>query len=447
MAEPRDLSLFHAGELMRKGQLSAEGLVLSCLERIEARQPEIRAWVTLDAEGALEAARRMDREARARRWRGPLHGIPLGIKDIFDVKGMETKAGSEAYEGGIAERDADSVARLREAGAIFLGKTVTTEFAHRHPSATRNPWNTAHTPGGSSSGTGAAVGDRMCLAGLGSQTAGSVLRPAAFNGVVGFKPSYGAISTAGVVPLSWQLDHVGCLTRKVEDAHLLWHLMRTEPAHDWQATEDKLPPALRPRAPLRIWRVREFFEAESAPECLLNLEKACLRLEKSGARIVEKPLPRSFTQINEVHQIIMATEAATYHRDRFAERRHLYTADFSELVEDGKAILGTDYLAALRRREIMREEIALAMSEVDLAITPGSTTAPPKLTENTTGNALFQRPWSLCGLPSLSLPTEVNGENLPLAVQLVAAEGQEERLLQYGGWCESLFAFDGSPPQ
>jgi aspartyl-tRNA(Asn)/glutamyl-tRNA(Gln) amidotransferase subunit A len=374
-----------------------------------------------------------------------LHGIPVGVKDIFDVKGMETKAGSEAYENGVAERDAESVARLREAGAIILGKTVTTEFAHRNPSETRNPWNTDFTPGGSSSGSGAAVADRMCLAALGSQTAGSVLRPAAFNGIVGFKPTYGRISTEGVVPLSWELDHVGCLARKVEDAHLLWHVMRQARTLDWQSTREKLPPSLLPKAPRRIWRVRDFFEAESSPECLVNLEKACLRLERDGAKIVEKPLPASVTQMDEIHQIIMASEAAAYHRDRFAERSHLYSFHFSDLVRQGQAVKGTEYIAARRQREAMRAELAQALSDVDVAITPGSVTPPPELTQNTTGDARFQRLWTLCGMPSLAVPTGLTGEGLPLAVQLVAALDAEELLFQFGGWCESLLGFNEAP--
>ncbi len=445
MTEPRELSLFNAGQRMRRGQLSSEALVLSCLERIEEREPELHAWVTVHADEALEAARRMDREAARQRWHGPLHGIPLGVKDIFDVKGMETRAGSEAYPGGVAEADADSVARLREAGAIILGKTVTTEFAYSNPSPTHNPWNIAYSPGGSSAGSGAAVADRMCLAALGTQTAGSVLRPAAFNGIVGFKPGLDDISTRGVVPLSWQLDHVGCLTRKVEDAHLLWHLMRRARELDWQSTRDKLPPALLPRAPGKVWRVRGFFELESSPECLLNLEKACLRLEQSGARIVEMPLPDSFRSLDEIHQIIMATEAAAYHKDMFAAGRHLYSDNLSDLIRSGQAMKATDYIEARRQREMMRKDIAEALAEVDAAIMPAAVTTPPELTQNTTGDARFNRPWSLCGIPSLALPTGLSGDSLPLGVQLIAGEHEEESLLQIGGWCESLFGFGEAP--
>lgn len=445
MNEPRTLSVFQAGEQMRRGRLTSEALVTSCLERIEAREPLVRAWVSLHSQEALETARLMDREAQRQHWRGPLHGIPMGIKDIIDVAGMETKAGSEAYQEGVAERDADCVGRLREAGAIILGKTVTTEFAFRNPSETRNPWNTEHTPGGSSAGSGGAVGDRMCLAALGTQTAGSVLRPAAFNGLVGFKASLDDISTTGVVPVSWQLDHVGCLTRTVEDAHLLWHLMRRRRTLDWQSTRDKLPPPLLPKAPVKVWRMREIFELESSPECLVNLEKACLRLERGGARFVEKPLPESFRNLDEIHQIIMATEAATFHREMFAERKHLYSHHMADLVREGQAMKATDYIEARRQRERMRQDIAEALQDVDVAIMPSSVTPPPRLSENTTGNARFNRPWSLCGNPSLALPTGVTDENLPLGIQLTTAPHEEEKLLRIGGWCESVFGFNEAP--
>ncbi|HSG20503.1 MAG TPA: amidase, partial [Burkholderiaceae bacterium] len=236
MTEPRDLTLYRAAEAMRRGRLTSEALVSSCLERIESRESTVHAWAHLYADEALEEARACDKAAASHQWAGPLHGLPLGIKDIYDVRGQVTEAGTNAYPSRIAGSDADSVGRLREAGAIVLGKTVTTAFAMGDANETRNPWNPEHTPGGSSQGSGAGVADRMCLGALGTQTNGSVIRPASYNGVVGFKPGYGLISTEGVVPLAWQLDHVGSLTRSVEDASLLWHLLRDERSMDWQST-------------------------------------------------------------------------------------------------------------------------------------------------------------------------------------------------------------------
>ncbi len=444
MTKPRELSLFQAAEQLRRGELSAEALLLSCLERIEARQPEIRAWVRLYSEEALETARRQDRDSPGGRWRGPLHGIPLGIKDIIDVQGMETKAGSEAYDGGEAEADAPVVAALRDAGAIVLGKTVTTPFAFRDPSATRNPWNPAHSPGGSSAGSGAAVADRMCLAALGTQTAGSVLRPAAFNGVVGFKSGYGEVSVEGVVPLSWQFDHVGTLTRTVEDAHLLWHIMRTRRTLDWQSTREKLPSVLLPKGPRRIWRVRDFFETESSPECLNNLEAVCRELAASGVEIVERSLPISFAKVRDTYRMILTTEAALFHRESYAMRKHLYTPHLAELFEAGLQVRAVDYVAAVRHRSEMRKEIAEILAGVDAAIMSSALTSAPL--PDTTGDPLFNMPWSVCGIPALSLPSGLSDSGLPLGVQLVSGPGAEEELLSTGGWVESLLAFHGAPP-
>ncbi|MDD1750960.1 MAG: amidase, partial [Methanothrix sp.] len=203
-----DLTIGEVSKLILRKKLSSVELVNSCLERIDTNESRLKAWVFLDREGALTRAAELDTEIKAGSARGPLHGIPLGIKDIFYTAGMPTEAGSKAMTGFVPSFDSAPVARLREAGAIILGKTHTTEFAFMDPAPTRNPWNIEHTPGGSSSGSGAAVAAGMCFAALGSQTGGSTLRPAAFNGVVGLKAEHGRISAYGVVPLSWTLDHV-----------------------------------------------------------------------------------------------------------------------------------------------------------------------------------------------------------------------------------------------
>ena len=215
--EPRELTIREAGELMQAGGLTAERLLESCLERIDAREGTIHAWVEVSDREALAEARRCDRELRAGNRRGPLHGIPVGVKDIIDVKGQWTRCGTPVYPARMPAEDAPVIARLRHAGAIFLGKTETTPFANNDPAITRNPWNPEHTPGGSSSGSGAAVADRMCLLALGTQTGGSLLRPAAYNGIVGFKATYGAVSNEGVLPNSWSLDHVGFHVRSASD--------------------------------------------------------------------------------------------------------------------------------------------------------------------------------------------------------------------------------------
>ncbi|MBI2867411.1 MAG: amidase, partial [Chloroflexi bacterium] len=195
-----DLSIAEAAALLERGQATSEAIVASCLERIDALEPKLQAWALVDRHGALEAARRCDQEMRRGQRRGPLHGIPVGLKDIIFTAGMKTEAGSRSWAGHVPSYDATAVHRLKEAGAVILGKTHTTEFACYDPAPTRSPWNTAHTPGGSSSGSGAALAAGMCLAALGTQTGGSTLRPAAYNGVVGLKPQLGRVSTFGLVP-------------------------------------------------------------------------------------------------------------------------------------------------------------------------------------------------------------------------------------------------------
>lgn len=438
MNQPRDLSIVQAAQLMRQGEITAEALVMSCLERIETREPEIQAWVYVDREHALHTAREMDDDAKEERWRGPLHGIPLGIKDIIDVEGMETRGGTEAYPARTAERDAGCVARLREAGSIMLGKTQTTAFAFYDPAVTRNPWNPAHTPGGSSAGSGAAVGDRMCMAALGSQTAGSALRPAAFNGLVGFKAGIGKIPADGIIPLSAHMDHVAPLCRSVADAHLLWNVLRQDDA------PDNLPPPLQPAAPRRVWRVRDMFEQESSPECLENLEQACRLLADNGVEIVEMALPASFATVREAHWTILSAEAGRAHEKVFAEREALFPKHLGEFMREAVNTRAVDYINAMHHRDLMRGEIAALLYGVDAAIMPTSVTPPPEGLSST-GSAAFNIPWSVCGIPAMSLPTRTIEGNLPLGVQIISSPEGEDTLLRIAAWCEQVFDFDKAP--
>ena len=225
MPNPNELTAAQAARAIARRELTAVELAEACLNRIEALDERLLAWVYVDRETVLADARRADGAVAEGRPLGPLHGIPIGMKDIYYTAGIPTKAGSEVYKDFVPDYDATSLTLLKKAGALMLGKAVTTEFACLDPSPTYNPWNPAHTPGGSSSGSAVAVAARMCPAALGSQTVGSVLRPAAYNGVVGFKPTFGRVSRYGVVPVSWNLDTVGWLVRTVEDAALLLQVM------------------------------------------------------------------------------------------------------------------------------------------------------------------------------------------------------------------------------
>src|SRR3989441_6986304 len=274
-----------AARRIRGGKLSPVELVEACLARIRALDAELKAWVHVDETGALALARQREAEAQTNRVLGPLHGVPVGIKDIFDVAGMPTTGGARSWSHTRPARDATAVARLRAAGAIILGKTATTEFAYRDPAPTRNPWNRDHTPGGSSAGSGAALGARTLPLALGSQTVGSVLRPAAYAGVVGFKGTHGLVSVDGVIPLAWSLDHVGVLTRSVGDAALAMSVLAGR-ALDLQLVS----------AP-RIALAPELLERAS-PDVAAHVQSVADAFVRAGATVSKVELPASFRRIH-----------------------------------------------------------------------------------------------------------------------------------------------------
>jgi len=448
MREPRELTIGEAAAGMRAGEMTAEGLVGSCLERLVARDAEIRAWVEVHAEAALAEARECDREARQGHWRGPLHGIPVGVKDIIHVRGMWTRAGTPVYPAHVADEDAPVIARLRRAGAIFLGKTETTPFANSDPAATRNPWNPEHTPGGSSSGSGAAVADRMCPAALGTQTGGSLLRPAAYNGIVGFKATYGRVSNEGVVPNSWSLDHVGVLTRSVADAAILWPCLREDEPRPFNRMPE--PPS-RSRAwargsPPCLGCIRQFFESEASAEVLENLAAVRERFRSAGAKVVEVALPPSFEFVIPAWDVIKLAELYAYHRLLFEAHRDEYPPKLRKRLETGCDVPGHQYAEYLQHRIRFQREMCAQMAEVDAVFMPvASTTAPKGL--GSTGSSYFNRPWTVSGFPAMSLPTGLDKNGLPFGMQLAAQPYAEERLLDVAAWCERVLAFSARPTE
>ncbi|MFB3817919.1 MAG: amidase [Candidatus Methylomirabilales bacterium] len=446
MEEPRDLTVQEAARRLQAGELTAVRLVESCLERIHAREAVVRAWVEVDEAGALAEARRCDAERRQGVWRGPLHGIPVGVKDIIHVRGMHTRAGTPAYPPYLAEADAPAVARLRAAGAIVLGKTETTAFANNDPAATRNPWNPEHTPGGSSSGSAAAVADRMCPLALGTQTGGSLLRPAAYTGIVGFKATYGRVSSEDVIANSWTLDHVGVLTRCVADAALVWPCLCEEAPRPF-ARMPEPPVRSRPRAPgtpPRLGRIRDVFEREASADTRAHLAAVMERLRAAGAELVDLPLPPSFAFVIPAWDVIKQAELYAYHRPRFERRRDAYPPKLRARLEKGLAILGHEYAAHLQHRIRFQREMSAALADVDVALMPvASSTAPPGLAS--TGSSYFNRPWTVSGFPAMSLPTGLDAQGLPFAMQIAAQPYAEERLLEAAAWCEAVLAFDARP--
>jgi aspartyl-tRNA(Asn)/glutamyl-tRNA(Gln) amidotransferase subunit A len=426
-----ELGVRDAAELIRRGACSAVALTEACLARVRALEPALEAWVHVDADGAVAAARERDAEAQAGRLRGPLHGVPVGIKDIFDVAGLPTTAGARAFAHTRPDRDSGAVARLRAAGAIILGKTHTTQFAYRDPAPTRNPWNPAHTPGGSSSGSAAAVAARMVPLAIGSQTVGSILRPAAFCGVVGFKGTHGLVPVDGVVPLAWSLDHAGPFARSVEDAGIAVGVLAGREIEPLGVDAPRL--AVTP----------QLFE-RAEPELRAHLEAVVERLAAAGARISEVTLPPSFADIHAAGRMVLEVEAATYHQPLFARHADDYGPGMAELVRIGLTRTGTEYVAANRRRLAFREAMTPLLIAHDALLSPAAP-GPAPAGLGWTGDASLCAPWSSAGVPSITLPTGLAASGLPLALQLVQAPGASARLLGVATWCERAIGFDARP--
>ena len=426
---PDDLASLLAGRaatLIADRTLSPLDLLESCLARIAAREGEVHAWVRVDEAGARAVAREREAEARAGRLRGPLHGVPVGIKDIFHVAGMTTTCGAAPAFHVAATEDAAAVARLRAAGAVILGKAHTTEFAYFEPGPTRNPWNVAHTPGGSSSGSAAAVAARMAPLALGTQTVGSVLRPAAYCGVVGFKGTHGLISTEGVVPLAWSLDHVGVFARAVADVALAAGVLAGRPL----AGAAPRPPRLA-LAPELVDR--------ATPETAAAVRATAARLARAGATVEEVKLPGSFAGVHAAGRGVLEVEASAYHEDLYRAHAAAYRPRTRELIEGGLARPAVVYARAQRARLAFREEVMPLLAAHDALLSP---TAPGPAPEGlATGDPWFCAPWSFAGVPACSLPSGMSAAGLPDAVQLVAAAERDAELLAVAGWCERVLDF------
>lgn len=449
MADLHTLGVAELAALVRRRAVSPVEVVEDCLKRIDALEPRLQAWATVDRQGALAAARQCEQALRQGGAPGALGGVPVGLKDIFYTAGMRTAAGSRVYANFVPTYDATSVVRLQEAGAIVLGKTVTTEFATADPSPTRNPWNTAHTPGGSSSGSAASVAARMVTAALGSQTGGSTLRPAAYNGIVGLKPTYGRISRYGVIPVSWCLDHVGILARSVEDAALVLQAVAGYDAHDpgslAQPVGDYVAAVRQAEHAPRIGLLRQFFWEHADAETRQHTDAVAERLARAGARVEEVSLPVSFASVAAAHRMVMRVEAAAFHADMFATQREQYGARLRETIETGLTIPAVAYVRAQRLRRMFQDEIPQMFAQADVLLTPATPAPAPRGLE-TTGDARFQSPWTHAGVPTLALPSGLSQGGMPLGIQLIAPAQQEERLLRAARWCEATLQVVLCPP-
>ena len=423
-SEPHSLSAVELTRRVVGGQLTSEAIVRSCLDRVRQREPVVRAWAHLDREQALAAARASDTGGR----NGVLKGVPFGIKDIFDTVDMPTGYGSPIYTGCRPTFDASAAALPRAAGGVLMGKTVTTEFANRHPGPTSNPHNRNHSPGGSSSGSAAAVADFMVPLAIGTQTGGSVIRPAAYCGVVGFKPSYGHLPPAGMHANTESLDTVGTMARSVEDTALFRAALMAIPYE---------PPSMPDRRPrLALCRTPHWDAAQ--PDGQAVLEDAAKRLATAGAEIIESELPPECTDISAIQATHSNYEGPRNHAPELLRHAALLSDD---LLEHGKLAAGNklsldDFRRAWRAAERARAAAGQWASQFDAILTlPAPGEAPRGLQH--TGSAVFNALWTVLYVPCLTLPAGTGPNGLPVGVQLVGRRHADNRLLEVGLWVES----------
>ena len=418
MGRSNEMAALAAVRAIARGELSAETLVRDCLARITAREPEVGAWIQLDADLALGEARLRDAAVP----RGALHGLPLGVKDLIDTVQYPTSYGSPIYAGHRPAWDAACVARARAAGAFVLGKTVTTEFATFHPGKTANPHNPACTPGGSSSGSAAAVADCMVPLAYGTQTAGSVIRPAAYCGVVGFKPSFGLISRAGVKSLAESLDTIGVFAREIADAALFAGVLA---GREW------LPPDHPATPRLGLCRMPAWDQAEPAAKAVF--EDAATRLGRAGARLADIGLPGEFQQLVLAQGEIMAHEASHALADESVRHAELLSDRLKTLIDAGRGVPPERYDGHLRLARHCAALLDAVFADVDVVL---SLSAPGEAPEGlgATGDPVFNRIWTLLGLPCIHLPFGRGPRGLPLGVQVIGRPGGDRSLLEAAAW-------------
>ncbi len=448
MTEPYELTAIEAAQRIRERELSPVELTESILQRIDALEPRLKAWVYLDREAVMADAKQRQGELDTLPETGPLHGVPVAIKDIYYTAGIPTTACSKVYADFVPTFDATTITLLKRAGAIMLGKSVTTEFACMDPSPTLNPWNPAHTPGGSSSGSAVAVASRMCPIAMGSQTVGSVLRPASYNGVIGFKPTYGRVSRHGVIPVSWSLDTVGWMSRSVEDAALLLRVMAGPDPQDPVASRREVPDYMAglssPRAP-RVGLLRGFFHDNADEETRRNFANAAEGLSRAGAQVEELTLPESINTAVEDHRLIMSVEASGFHQPMYEKQAQDYQPKMREMIRWGLEIDSATYSRTLERRLRYISDMCQLADQADVLLTPSTPTpALPDLTN--TGNTIFQGTWTYCGIPAITLPSGLAASGLPFGIQLIGAPFEEMRLLEAARWCEAVLDLDLAPP-
>jgi Asp-tRNA(Asn)/Glu-tRNA(Gln) amidotransferase A subunit family amidase len=417
--EPCLLSATEAATAIAAGTLTSEAVVRSCLDRIAAREPIVHAWAHLDPELALAQARMADKASA-----GLIRGVPIGVKDIIDTYDMPTGHNSPIFAGKVPFADAACVALSRTANGVIMGKTVTTEFANRHPGPTVNPHNPAHTPGGSSSGSAAAVADNHVPLAFGTQTGGSVIRPAAYCGVVGYKPSFGEFSRVGIKMQSPSADTLGLMARTIDDIAL------------FRAVVMALPPVAVDRdiATPRIGFCRTPIWDDAEPDTKTLLEETAFKLSAKGCKIVDVAFARAFEHILDDHGNITAFEAARNYSDERLRNPDKVSKELMEgSIARGLACTFEAYVASQRLSDRYRLYIDSLFDDVDLLLVPSAPGEAPKGVEFT-GDPRFNSLWTLAGTPCITLPVGTGDVGLPLGIQLVAKRYADDRLLSQAAW-------------
>ena len=426
------LGVFELSNLLKKREISSVDLINEFLKHIEATEPSVDAFALITHEKALEQASESDRKRKLNKQpsNSILEGIPYGLKDIFDTKNILTEAGSEIYKGRIPNSDAYVVKLLHANGAVLLGKTITTEFADGHPPDTKNPWDTNRTPGGSSTGSAVAVATRMLPYALGTQTVGSVLRPAAYNGIVGLKPTYGLISKAGVIPQSNSCDTVGILCRNVIDATMILKSIAGYDPNDQhssiKADSFEIDYSFSNSIP-KIGFLSKYFIDESDENVKQSTLTALKSLSNQGAIIDEIDIKIDFPSGFKSHRIVQQSEMAQWHKPLY-----LKYADKSGFSQNA-----TEYINALEFRNQMRKVAIDALKSFDVLMMPTASGLPPKDLSRT-GDTRFQSPWTFTGLPSIAIPAGLSEDGLPQSIQLVSEPFKEKKLLNAAKWVESV---------
>jgi len=430
-----ELSATEAIQKIRDGEISSEELVRACLDRIDQVDGEVEAWAHLEPDYALDQARALDAQRAAGGPVGPLHGIPVGVKDILDTESLPTENGTVLDSGRQPFKDCRVVSLLQEAGAVIMGKTVTTELAVYGPGKTKNPHNPAHTPGGSSSGSAAAVAAHMVPLAIGTQTNGSVIRPASFCGIVGFKPSHGLIPRTGVLTQSPPLDTVGTCARTVEDVALLTEALIAYDPGDKDTRARARPPLSRtaaeepPMTPLIAFAKTTVWDQADRETQAAFGELADLL----GDDCSDLPLSAAFDHAVEMHRNIMTADLAKSFAGYYERGKDKLSDTLCEMIEFGQKVSAVDYNKALEYRELLNSGLDSVFDDFDIILTPATTgEAPAGL--DATGNPVFNTLWTLCGTPSIALPLMQGPSGLPIGVQVVGPRGDDARLLRNANW-------------